>query len=228
MKWTGLSKHASTVLRRIPLVPKLLLLLFGAAVFVILFPFILTYGLPVYAALLSLLVCIGVLFRLVVGRRMFRVTLLLWAGGTMLYLLIAAVLILKDVQPLPYMRMSATQMLLYYFSYPLRILGIFFTGLIVASITSPAEFLQWGRVGLRLALLYRAFEYSVMSLDDVRRALMLQGEWPERGARRRFILLVKGAPVLIATMFRNIILWFPWAWICYTNLEEELTERGIR
>jgi len=156
--------------------------------------------------------------------------MMLWAGGSVIYMIIAAVLILRNVQPLPYMQMGRTHLLLYYLSYPLRVLGIFFTGLIFAGITSPADFLRWGEAGLRIALVYRAFEYSVISLGDVRRALVLQGEWPERYGRyragQRIVLFFRGAPILVATIFRNIILWFPWAWICYTNLKRELTEGG--
>jgi hypothetical protein len=219
-------------LRNLPLFGKLFMLLTGAGLFFILFPYVLKYGIPVYVMLSLLLLIYGTLFRLVTGKRVFRVTLLLWAGGSVIYLGIATVLILRGVQPLPYMRMSGAHLVLYYLSYPLRVLGIFFTGLIFAGVTSPAEFLRWGSIGLRIALLYRAFEYSVLSLEGIRKALVLQGEWPERrgGYRgvRKVRLFVRGAPVLVATIFRNIILWFPWAWICYTNLKRELTERGER
>ena len=129
-----------------------------------------------------------------------------------------AVLILRDVQPLPYIHLERVHLILYHLSYPLRVLGIFFTGLIFAGITSPIEFLRWGELGMRIALLYRAFPFSVLSISDIRKAMILQGEWPERSgggrAGRNIGMFVKGTPVLVATIFRNIILWFPWAWIC--------------
>lgn len=217
-------------LRRLHLIFKLLILVSGAALFFILFPYLLRFGAPVYGVLFFLLLSFGILFRMVAGKQTFRLTMMLWAGGSVIYMIIAAVLILRNVQPLPYMQMGRTHLLLYYLSYPLRVLGIFFTGLIFAGITSPADFLRWGEAGLRIALVYRAFEYSVISLGDVRRALVLQGEWPERYGRyragQRIVLFFRGAPILVATIFRNIILWFPWAWICYTNLKRELTEGG--
>ena len=222
-----LSRRVRGGLRSLHLILKLFFLVSGAAVFFFLFPFLLRYGYPVYSAYALLLVCVGIVFRLVMGKHIFRVTMLLWAGGSIIYMMIAVVLIVRDVQPLPYMHLDRIRLILYYLSYPLRVLGIFFTGLIFAGITSPAEFLRWGETGLRIALLYRAFEFSVLSLEDIRRALILQGEWPERdrGSRagQKIGMFIRGAPVLVATIFRNIILWFPWAWICYTNLRKELT-----
>jgi hypothetical protein len=205
---------------------KILFLITGAALFFLLFPFLLRYGTPVYCGLALILICIGVLFRVVVGKRAFRITTMLWAGGSLVYMIIAAVLILRDVQPLPYVHLERVQLFLYYLSYPLRVLGIFYTGLIFASVTSPVEFLHWGELGIRIALLFRAFEFSVLSIDDIRRALILQGEWPERtggaAAGRQIAMFIKGTPLLVATIFRNIILWFPWAWICYTELREDI------
>jgi hypothetical protein len=208
------------------LVLKLLFLISGAAVFFILFPFLLRYGIPVYSVLAVLLICVGILFRMVTGKRTFRITMLLWAGGSIIYMVIAAVLIMRDVQPIPYMYLNRIHLILYYLSYPLRVLGIFFTGLIFVGETSPAEFLRWGELGIRIALLYRAFEFSILSITDIRKALILQGEWPERAGGYRtgqnIGIFVRGAPILVATIFRNIILWFPWAWICYTNLRKEI------
>jgi hypothetical protein len=208
------------------LVVKLLFLMSSAAVFFILFPFLHRYGIPVYSVLAVLLICVGILFRMVTGKRAFRITMLLWGGGSIIYMVIAAVLIMRDVQPIPYMHLDHIHLIFYYLSYPLRVLGIFFTGLIFTGVASPTEFLRWGELGMRIALLYRAFEFSVLSIKDIRRALILQGEWPERiggfRAGQNIGMFVRGAPVLVATIFRNIILWFPWAWICYTNLREEI------
>lgn len=228
----NLSKRTADAFRSVHLVWKLLFLITGAALFFLLFPFLLRYGIPVYSALAVMLVCTGLLFRMVTGKRAFRITMMLWAGGSIIYMIIAAVLILRDVQPIPYIHLERMHLILYYLSYPLRVLGIFFIGLIFAGVTSPAEFLHWGELGMRIALLYRAFEFSVLSISDIRKALILQGEWPERsggfGTGRYIALFVKGTPLLVATIFRNIILWFPWAWICYTELREEIKRRDSR
>jgi len=218
-------------LRKLPLVAKILFLVSGAALFFILFPFLLGFGTPVYFFFCALLAGTGIVFYFVAGRRMFKITIWLWATGSVIYFCIAAVLILKGIQPLPYMQMNDLNRILYYFSYPLRVLGIFFIGLIFSRITSPAEFLRWGEAGLKIALAYRAFEYSVNSFDDVRQALLIQGEWPDFRKRGRVfakvILAIRGAPVLVATTFRNIILWFPWAWICYNKLRHDLRRGGL-
>jgi hypothetical protein len=215
-------------LRSAHLVLKILILFAGAALF-FLFPFLLKYGIATYLVYFSLLILFGILFRGVTGKKTFKITMLLWASGSIIYMFIALILILRGVQPLPYMQMGYVQLILYYVSYPLRVLGIFFTGLIFAEITSPAEFLRWGEMGLRIALIFRAFEYSVNSLDEIRKALIMQGEWPETYGNETYgykiRVLVKGAPVLVSTIFRNIILWFPWAWICYTNLRKEVLRR---
>jgi hypothetical protein len=212
-------------LRSAHLVLKILILLTGAALF-FLFPFLLKYGISTYLVYVILLIVFGILFRVVTGKKIFKVTMLLWATGSIIYMFIAFILIFRGIQPLPYMQMGYFQLVLYYVSYPLRILGIFFTGLIFAGITSPAEFLRWGETGLRIALIFRAFEYSVNSLEEIRKALIMQGEWPETYGNdtygRKIRMLVKGAPILVSTIFRNIILWFPWAWICYTNLRKEV------
>jgi hypothetical protein len=154
----------------------------------------------------------------------------LWGSGSILYLVIALILILRGVQPLPYLHMEPLQMALYYMSYPFRVLGIFFIGLTFSQITSPAEFLRWGETGLKIALVYRAFEYSINSFEENRRALLIEGTWPEflKGNRnyKMVFSIIRSAPVLVATTFRNIILWYPWAWICYNSLKLDIKKRG--
>jgi hypothetical protein len=225
----SLSIRTKEAFHNIRLLWKIVFLIFGAVLFFLLFPLLLRYGTPVYCALALFLICTGILFRLVAGKHVFRITMILWAGGSVIYIIIAAVLIMKDVQPLPYIHFDRIHLMLYYLSYPLRVLGIFFIGLIFAGVTSPAEFLHWGEFGLRIALLYRAFEFSVLSINDIRKALILQGDWPERSGgfstSRNIGMFIKGTPLLVATIFRNIIIWFPWAWICYTELKEEIRGR---
>jgi hypothetical protein len=153
----------------------------------------------------------------------------LWTSGSVIYLIIAFVLIMKDIQPLPYIEMDRIGMILYYVSYPLRVLGIFFTGLIFSSITSPIEFLKWGGFGFKITLAYRAFEYSVNAFDANREALILLNQWPDftKGDNgfRRIVTVLKSAPILVSTTFRNLILWFPWAWICFNSLKKEIEKR---
>ncbi|KPJ85405.1 MAG: hypothetical protein AMS17_14415 [Spirochaetes bacterium DG_61] len=208
---------------------KFALLVAGAALFFVLFPFLHRYGTVLYILFAFFLLLFGVLFRFVAGRKTFRITLWLWASGSLIYLVIAFFLILKGVQPLPYLRMGRPEMILYYVSYPLRVLGIFFSGLIFSSITSPIEFLRWGEKGLKIALAYRAFEYSMNAFEENRVALLIQGAWPDFTGRGRKLGLVfkavQSAPLLVATTFRNLILWFPWAWICYNSLRKNIAGR---
>jgi hypothetical protein len=218
-------------LQDINIVVKLVMLALGAALFFLLFPFLLKWGgVFVYVVFFVILLITGAVFRLVSGRRTFRLTLWLWLSGSVVYMIIATVLILRGVQPLPYIRMDRVDLVLYYLSYPLRVLGIFCTGLIFSSIASPVEFLKWGSFGMKVALAYRAFEYAVNAFETNREALLIQDEWPDfsKGMRknRRLGKVIKAAPALVATTFRNIILWFPWAWVCYTNLQKEMSKKG--
>ncbi len=218
-------------LQGLSIVIKLLMLAFGAILFFLLFPFLLKWGgALVYLIFFLLLLITGTVFRLVSGRRAFRVTLWLWLSGSAIYMIIASVLIFRGVQPLPYIRMDRADLVLYYLSYPLRVLGIFFTGLIFSAISSPVEFLKWGGFGMKVALAYRAFEYAVNAFETNREALLIQDEWPDfsKGVRknRRLGKVIKATPALVATTFRNIILWFPWAWVCYTNLQKEVMKKG--
>jgi hypothetical protein len=209
------------------IVLKILFLFTGALIFFVLFPFFQRYGTPAFAVFCALLAGAGAAFRFVAGKREFRLTLILWFTGSAVYMMIALVLILRRVQPLPYVSMETSTLTLYYASYPLRVLGVFFVGLIFVHITSPVEFLAWGGFGLKVALAYRAFEYSVNAFEETRRALIIQGYWPDptakRSGNRAFLSVLTHSPVLIATTFRNIILWFPWAWICYNSLVKDVT-----
>jgi hypothetical protein len=206
---------------------KILFLFAGALVFFLLFPFFLTRGWAGFSVFCGVLAATGSAYRVVAGKKEFRVTVLLWLSGTAVYGLVALVLIVKRVQPHPYVSMSAEALTLYHASYPLRVLGVFFVGLIFVHVTSPVEFLALGGFGLKAALAYRAFEYSVNAFDETRRSMIIQGYWPDPTARRRgrrdFFTMFANSPTLIATTFRNIILWFPWAWICYTSLVKDLT-----
>jgi hypothetical protein len=211
------------------LVLKILFLFAGALVFFLLFPFFQRYGAAAFAVFCVLLAGAGAAFRIAAGKREFRLTMILWLTGSVIYTMIAAVLVIRRVQPLPYISMGTSTLILYYASYPLRVLGVFFVGLIFVHITSPVEFLAWGGFGLKVALAYRAFEYSVNAFDETRRALIIQGYWPDptsKRPKRVLYSMLAHSSVLIATTFRNIILWFPWAWICYNSLVMDFSRRG--
>jgi hypothetical protein len=219
----------SIFLERFPLPVKLFILISGALIFFLLFPFLLQRSLSNCLYFVPILVLLGILYRLIQGKRAFRLIMWLWAGGFIIYMVISLFLILKNVQPLPYRTMDSAELIIYYLSYPLRVLGIFFTGLLFSSITSPIDFLPWGKIGQKIALAFRSFEYSVNAFEENRRALIIQGEWPDfrkgEGGIRGPWMFAKSAPVLVATTFRNIILWFPWAWICYNALQKYMDRR---
>ena len=225
---TGETKIA-LFLNEIKLIYKALFLIAGGALFFILFPFLLKYGKSIYIIYFVVLIIYAVLFRVVAGKKSFKITMWLWVSGSLIYLIISIFLIIRGVQPLPYVKMKQFELILYYLSYPLRVLGIFFTGLIFVAITSPIEFLKFGKFGLGIALIYRAFEYSISSFEENRIALMIQGSWPDfmdsTNKLKLFFMLVKSTPLLIATTFRNIILWSPWAWICYNAIKKDIMRR---
>ena len=222
-------KKIVILLNNMKLIYKIMFLIGGGAIFFILFPFLLGYGKSIYIAYFLILIIYAILFRVVAGKKSFKITMWLWASGSIIYLIISVFLILKGIQPLPYVKMNKFDLILYYLSYPLRVLGIFFTGLVFVAITSPIEFLKFGKLGLGIALIYRAFEYSISSFEENRIALMIQGSWPDFTDNvnkiRLFFKLIKSTPLLIATTFRNIILWSPWAWICYNAIKKEITRR---
>jgi len=223
-------KTLRNYLENLHIIVKIIFLIFGASIFFILFPFLIRYGKSIYIIFFFLLLSFGLVFRIVSTKRVFRITLWLWASGAIIYIIIALFLILKNIQPLPYLKMDRFSLILYYLSYPLRVLGIFFTGLIFSNITSPVDFLGWGELGLKIALSYRAFEYSVSSFEENRVALLIQDKWPDFSVRNKgfkiVFMVIKYAPVLIATTFRNLILWFPWAWICYNNIRKEIINKN--
>lgn len=224
------TQKIKTYLEELNLIIKLSMLVIVAICFFILFPFLLNYGKIVYIILFSLFSISLSLLRIISGKKIFRITIWLWASGSIIYLIIAGFMIYKRIQPLPYIYFQGWKLLLYYLSYPLRLLGIFATGIIFVTITSPIEFLKWGNSGLKIALAYRAFEYSINAIEENRISLIIQGEWPDfsegRRGLKRVYRVIKYAPKLVATTLRNIILWVPWAWICYNTLKKEIFEEG--
>ncbi|MFW6138261.1 MAG: hypothetical protein ACOC7U_03715, partial [Spirochaetota bacterium] len=192
------SQKINRSLENLHLLVKALLLVSGASIFFVVFPFLLKYGLSMYIIFFFFLLVFGVMFRITSDRRSFKIIMWLWASGSLIYLIIASVLIMKNIQPLPYIQMGRIEMILYYISYPLRVLGIFFTGLLFARITSPVEFLRWGENGLKIALAYRAFEYSINAFDTNRKALVIQGQWPDFTERGKAVTtvykVIKNAP----------------------------------
>jgi hypothetical protein len=218
-------------LRRAPLPLKGAMLVAGAAVFFVLFPFLQRYFLLSLLLFGIFLAAAGILFFLVSERSAFKAVLVLWAAGSVIYMAIAVILIIRGVQPLSYITLDTPGRVFYYASYPLRVLGIFFVGLLFSHTTSPAEFLRWGELGVRITLAYRAFEYSVQSLGDTKGFLIVQGHWPDSEDKTSifgmFVATIRSVPYLVATMMRNLILWFPWAYISYTRLRRDLERRKV-
>jgi hypothetical protein len=167
------------------------------------------------------------LYRLIIGRNAFRLLLVSWSIGAFIYLLFAIPLVYSSAPLSPYIELSNIfDRWLYSLAIPLRILGVLSVGLIFINITSPIEFLKWGQIGWKIALLLRAIQYVSHNFHETKLALMMQNEWPEekRGliSIKEGILSIRYSPTLVATTFRNIILWFPWAWLCFNKLQETM------
>lgn len=213
-------------LRRINIWFKILILISGGCIFFFLFPFIIKYRYFSYGLFVISLFLAGFFFTVMSGKRGLKIILSLWGVGTIVYFGIVFLFILKEKQPLPYVKLEKPELIFYYFSYPLRLLGVFFTGLIFMQIVSPVDFSKWGRLGLYIALVFRSFEFSLERLEMTRVALIMEGLWPDPYERKSVLkniwIFFKGAVILVSTAFRNIILWFPWAWIVFNSIKKEL------
>lgn len=215
-------------LRRSNIWIKFLILISGGGIFFFLFPFLLKYRYFSYGIFIISLFVAGLFFTFLYGKRGLKVIFSLWGGGTIIYFVIVTLFILKGRQPLPYIELRKPELIFYYLSYPLRLLGVFFTGLIFMQIVSPTDFTGWGKLGLTIALIFRSFEFSIERLEMTRVALIMEGLWPDPYEKKSFLksikLFFKGSTILVATAFRNIILWFPWAWIVFNSIKREMGE----
>ena len=160
---------------------------------------------------------------LIIGKNLFIPMLTLWWIGTLIYFLVSIPIAYSNISLSPYiLYINTTSRILFVTAHPIRLLGTFSIGLIFIKITSPIEFLRWGRVGLYVALLLRTIQYSTEKFTEIRIALLMQNKWPDNNNNyfqfNNAILTIKYAPILIAVTFRNIIQWFPWAWISFNKL----------
>lgn len=217
---------------RIESLPLLIKILFLFVMAFILFfsALLVTNALEVYFAfILTFVLILATLCWFTVGRKSFMTVLGFWAFGSLIYLLIAVPRIYSGASLSPYLDLKIIKdRWLYTLAYPIRLLGTFSTGLVFIRITSPVEFLRWGSFGLKIALLFRAIQYATQAFNETRLALLMQDKWPEE--QQGFIrfreawLTIKYGPLLVGTTLRNIILWFPWAWLCFNKLQ--LNKKG--
>lgn len=225
-----LAKSICHQLRKLPLFAKFSFLILVAIFFFGLILFIDKSQLVSYSCLISfLLIVMGVITRLVIGHHLFWLTIKLWVIGCIIYLLLMipyALLTNFPISPFIVLDDKASR-LLYILGYPVRILGIYFAGLIFIGITSPTEFLKFGTSGLYLAFLLRTIEYTKEVLWQNIDALRMQGKWPEESKGiirfREACSKIKHSPTLVIITFRNIICWaLPWAWLSFSRIQKNL------
>lgn len=148
----------------------------------------------------------------------------LWSIGTVVYLLIALPLAFAGVSPSPMLHgLNLFERILYSFLRPIGLLGVLAAGLTFMRITSPIEFLAFGAPGYWMAVLFRAQEFAGQELRNTQIVLSIQGEWPdadEPGPRRLYLTRVfRSGPILVSTAFRNVLIWGPWAYLCFRKLK---------
>lgn len=191
-----------------------------------LFPFFITEDiLRIYLVLLFVLVIsVASLYRIAVGKKEFRSVILFWLIGTFIYLIFTIPLIYTQFDISPHLKLdNIIDRWLYTIALPIRLLGLFSGGLIFIRIISPIEFLRWKNFGYIIALLFRVIEQAKQKIHETRIALLMQNNWPEEsGNLNRFrvaSLIIKSSPKLIITTIRNMIVWFPWAWLCFKRFK---------
>ena len=210
-------------LRKLPLWVKISSLFMFAN---ILFPFFIGDDeLRIYFyTLVVLVIFIAFWGRLIIGKGEFKVILTLWLTGSAIYLCFAIPYIYSQYDISPHLKLdNLIDRWLYTLALTIRLLGLFSIGLIFVSIISPIQFLRWGKWGYAFALLLRVIEQAVQKLHETRMALLMQNKWPEEhtGIIRlnQAYLIVKNSPKLIITTIRNMIVWFPWAWLCFNRIK---------
>lgn len=215
-------------IENIPLFAKILFLLITTIVFFFFVFFITESKLTTYFIfLLVIIILMGFVCYIVTGQRTFWFTVKLWAIGSVIYLAVAIPYTYSGASLSPYMKLdNNVNRYLYSFFLPLRLLGIYFVGLTFLEVTSPTEFLKFGTVGFWIAFLFRIIEYAKQSFREAIIALRIQGEWPEESKGlirfREAWLTIRRGPTLVIVTFRNIILWFPQAWLCFNRMQNNL------
>ncbi|HCU05170.1 MAG TPA: hypothetical protein DIC51_02490 [Coxiellaceae bacterium] len=178
--------------------------------------------------MLGMAACFAGLSYLILDRQTFSLMLKLWSIGTIVYFLIAIPRIYMGGTLTPYVVLThISDRWVYSLLLPLVLLGTFSAGLIFMQVTSPIEFLDWGNIGLKIALLFRVLQHAMQSLQDVKIVLMMQDRWPEESGRwiclRDTYKRIKGSILLVHIVFRHIILyWFPWGWLCFHRLQQRI------
>src|SRR3989304_7244862 len=181
--------------------------------------------------LLIIILLIRCVCYIVTGKRTFWFTIKLWIIGSVIYLAVVIPYTLSGGLLSPYMKLDDNfNRYLYSFFLPLRLLGIYFIGLTFLEITSPTEFLKFGTVGQWIAFLFRIIEYARQTFRESIISFRMQGEWPEEGKGiirfREAWLTIRQGPKLAIVTFRNIIIWFPKAWLYFNKLQNNM--RNLR
>jgi hypothetical protein len=166
----------------------------------------------------------------VIGYKPFLIMFTLWLIGAVIFIMVSLPRIYGEIPLSPYLNISNTGgRWLYHLIYSIRLLTTFAIGLIFMAITSPIEFIKWRKIGIWIAFLFRAVEYSSKSFQDTRTALMMQNNWPEPAAGLKRLSeaakMIKNSSRLIVTTVRNIILWFPWAYLTFRKITQPSEER---
>lgn len=155
--------------------------------------------------------------------------LIMWSLGTFLYIFIAFLLYTMGLTIIPYSRIiEPTMKMIYIFSYPVRMLLIFASGLIFIKSISPLDFKIIGMSKSRSILLFRSIEYGKNTLIETQEAMKLLNWWPTHslGSIIKYkdaLQIIRNAPILISTAIRNIFVWSPWAWMC---IEDSLNQNS--
>ena len=227
-KHTSLSINMKRRLENISLFIKILFLLITAIVFFFFVFFITESKLAMYFIFLLVIIgLMGFVCYMVTEQRTFWFTIKLWVIGSIIYLAVVIPYTFSGASLSPYMKLDDNvNRYLYAFFLPLRLLGTFFVGLTFLEVTSPTEFLKFGTVGQWIAFLFRIIEYAKQSFRESIIALRMQGEWPEEGKGfirfREAWLTIRQGPTLAIVTFRNIILWFPKAWLYFNRLQNNM------
>lgn len=185
----------------------------------------------IFITVLTLFFCL--LCSCVLERRFFKIMIKLWLLGSIIYLCFAIPRIYLGGTLTPYLNLHSLQARwLYSLLLPLLLLGTFSSGLTFMSITSPTEFLSYGPIGMKIALLFRALQHAMQTLQETKIALMMQNQWPEEGKGlirlRETWMCIKYSPLLVSTTLRNIILyWFPWGYLCFNQLQKKINNEKI-
>ena len=218
-------------LKKIPLVAKLTIMVIFVLILFFSGLFINEEYLLQYFLMIAFFVMILSFFcYLILGKRYFSSMIHIWLFGSLVYLLIAVFRIYSGGQLSLYIHLNTiTNRWLYSLILPIITLGTFSLGLIFMRIISPIEFLSWGRFGFKIVLLLRALQHSIQVFQETKKALMMQNKWPEESNKIISIsgtfLVIKYAPLLIRTSFRNIVLfWYPWGWLCFNMLHDNFSK----